>query len=172
MIELHCGDDYGWLGAFQQALTHYEATRAQLSARHDVATTGKVYAGLGYLIYAALSTSAAPPYASALSSPLSPERIEHDYQRANSFLHQGVSFYQASSDHLKEANTRLMLEALSHPSPPWEAAKQALTLSAGTLQYYSPSLPRFADLPSERSDSILPCLHHRSITKTFLLARP
>ncbi len=263
VIEQHCGDDYQVLGAYHQALAHYESARAHLSAQHDLATTGKVYAGLGYLLYAALSTSAEPPAASALPLQLSPEQIEHDFESASSFLHQGLSFYQASSDRLKEANTRLtqvsllldwsawrqrttqeqasrtgkqpsmtpcaplldeaekqcrqvllawhepgpdeetplieldpllstalaylvriavqrarlarleanyvntayrerafaahlcrlLLEALSYPSPPWAAARQVLTLSAETLEYRSPSLPRFTDLPSERSDS-------------------
>ena len=263
VIELHCGDDYQRLGAYHQALAHYESARAHLSAQHDLATTGKVYAGMGYLIYAALSTSAEPSYASALSPSLSPEQIEHDYQHANSFLHQGVSFYQASSDRWKEAITRLtqvsllldwsawrqrklheqanwiekqpssmqcaplldqaqehcrqvllawhepgpnekvplfeidsllsttiaclvriaiqrarlarleahsmhvayrerafaaylcrlVLETLSLPSPAWEAARQALTLSAEKLEYRSPSLPLFTKLPSDRSKS-------------------
>jgi len=263
VIELHCGDDYRELGAYHQALAHYESARSHLTAQHDLATTGKVYAGLGYLLYAALSTSAMPPYASTLSPSLSTLQIEHDYQRANSFLHQGLGFYQASADRLHEANIRLMqvsllldwsawrqrtrqeptsrteeqssttscvplldeaegycrqvlmapqeaasdeetlfleldsllstaiagliriavqraklsnldthsvyiayreralaahlcrltLKALSHSSSLREAARQALALSAETLEYYSPSLPRFTDWPAERSDS-------------------
>lgn len=258
VIELHCGDNYQALGAYHQALAHYESARTHLSAQHDLATTGKVYAGLGYLLYATLSTSADLPHASALTQG----QIEHDYQRANSFLHQGVSFYQASSDRWKEAITRLtqvsllldwsawrqrkmqeqanwtekqpsgmqwaplldeaqehcrqvllawqepgtneapffeidsllstaiaclvriaiqrarlarlnahsvhvayrerafaahlcrlLLETLSLPSPPWEAARQALTLSAETLEYRSPSLPLFTDSLSKRSES-------------------
>jgi tetratricopeptide (TPR) repeat protein len=263
VIELHCGDVYQGLGAYQQALSNYELARAHLSAQHDLGTTARVYAGLGYLLYAVLSTSAAPPYASALSPSISSGQIEHDYERANSFLHQGVSFYQASSDRWKEAITRLtqvsllldwsawrqrmmheqaswteeqpssmqcaplldeaqercrqlllawhehepdenaslpelnsllstaiaylvriavqrarlarqeahsvhvayrerafaahlcrmVLESLSLSSPAWEAARQALALSAETLEYRSPSLPDFTDLPLERSKS-------------------
>jgi tetratricopeptide (TPR) repeat protein len=259
VIELHCGDDYQALGAYHQALAHYESARTHLSVQHDLATTGKVYAGLGYLLYATLSTPTAPPHASTISQG----QIEHDYQRANSFLHQGVSFYQASSDRWKEAITRLtqvsllldwsawrqrkmqeqanwtekqpsemqcaplldeaqehcrqvllawhepgpneeaplfeidsllstaiaclvriaiqrarlahlnahavhvayrerafaahlcrlLLETLSLPSPLWEAARQALTLSAETLEYRSPSLPPFIDALSKRSES-------------------
>ncbi len=109
-VELHCGDDFQAVGAYRQALGYYESARVHLSAHHDLATTGKLYAGLGYLLYAALFPATAPSSSAALSH--SPEQIEHDYQRASNFLRQGLSFYQASGDRLGGANARLTLATL------------------------------------------------------------
>lgn len=114
-IELHCGDAYQALGAYQQALAFYEAARAYLSTHHDLSTAAQVYTGLGYLIYAA-----AFPAASNATLSLSPEQIEHDYQRASSFLHQGMSFYRASGDRPGEARTRLMLASLQIDQATWQ----------------------------------------------------
>jgi transcriptional regulator with XRE-family HTH domain len=108
-IDLHCGDDYLAIGAYQQALAHYESARTHLSTRHDLATTGKVYTGLGYLTFVVLPQTNMP---SAHAPHLSPDQIEHDYQLASSFLQQGVGFYQASRDRLQEANAHLTLASL------------------------------------------------------------
>jgi tetratricopeptide (TPR) repeat protein len=141
-IELHCGDDYQRLGAYRPALVHYKSARAQLSAQHDVATTGKVYAGLGSLLYATLSLSVASPAASELSFHLSPEQIEHDYQRANSFLQQGVSLYQASSDRLQEANTLLTQVSLLLDWSAWrQRMAQEQTSSTEKQASRMPSAP-------------------------------
>ncbi len=105
-VELHCGEDYQALGAYRQALEHYESARTYLSTQHDLATAGKLYTALGYCTYAALSQATAPSLL-----PVS-EQLEHDYQRASSFLHQGVSFSQVSGDRLGETNARLTLTSL------------------------------------------------------------
>jgi tetratricopeptide (TPR) repeat protein len=47
-IELHCGDDYRALGAYQQAREHYEQARLSLCAEHDMKTAGLLYVGLGF----------------------------------------------------------------------------------------------------------------------------
>jgi tetratricopeptide (TPR) repeat protein len=110
LVELHCGDDYLAVGAYRQALGHYESARSHLSAHHDLATIGKLYVGLGYLLYTVLFLATAPSAPASLS--LLPEQIEHDYERASHFLRQGLSFYQASGDRLGEAHARLTLATL------------------------------------------------------------
>jgi tetratricopeptide (TPR) repeat protein len=60
-IELHCGDDYKALGAYQQALAHYESARQHLSAQHDLSTAAKLYAGLGYCTFASIYPATMPP---------------------------------------------------------------------------------------------------------------
>jgi transcriptional regulator with XRE-family HTH domain len=111
-VELHCGDAYQALGAYQQAFECYEFARAHLSAHHDVATAAQVHVGLGTLIYAALFPNIAPFPSSAPAFHLPTERIEREWQRARSFFLQGISFYQVGGDRERETGARLKLAAL------------------------------------------------------------
>ena len=113
-VELHCGDAYQALGAYQQALESYESARKHLSLQHNLSTAAQVYAGLGYLLYAANFPTTSDP-----SLSLSSRQIEHDFQRASSFLIEGVGFYRTSGDRLEEARTRLILASLQLDWADW-----------------------------------------------------
>jgi tetratricopeptide (TPR) repeat protein len=111
-VELHCGEACRALGAYQQALSHYESARQELSAQHDLSTAGKLYSGLGYCTFASIYPATMPFASSALSTNISPEEIEHEFQRALSFYLQSRSFYQVSGDRLEEAFIRLMIASI------------------------------------------------------------
>jgi len=111
-IELHCGDTYRALGAYREALEHYERARSHLNTHHDLATAGHLYAKLGYCTYAALFPAFLSSASSALPPDVTRERIEREAQQALGLLLQSRSVYQVSGDHLQESNVGLMLTSL------------------------------------------------------------
>jgi tetratricopeptide (TPR) repeat protein len=122
-VELHCGDTYRQLGAYQQALEHYERAHMQLKAQHDLAAAGHLYEGLGYCIYGAIYPATALSASSFMHISVKveqPEQIEHKFQRAMSFLLQSQNFYQVAGEHLKDANVRLMLVSLLLDLSTWQ----------------------------------------------------
>ena len=104
-VELHCGNDYQALGAYEQASALYMRARTHLNTTHVLKTAGALYFGLGYCIYAhmhQLSAQAEPQHGS-------PEEIQAQYQQAIGFLVQSRSVYHVSNDHQSEALARLTL---------------------------------------------------------------
>lgn len=107
-VELHCGDDYRALGAYHQALEHYEQARQYLSSEQDLKRAGLLYIGLGYCTYTVIHQQ------TALINPNEKERatfeeMERTFQRAISFLLQGRSVYQVSGDRAGEVSALLTL---------------------------------------------------------------
>jgi|SRR5579884_1949632 len=101
-MELHCGNDYRALSAYQQARTHYERARQHLNATHDMRTAGQLYLGLGYCTYARA-------YEQTLTmSPLPLQEAEREFQRAISYLLQSRTLYQISGDRMGESTVRLL----------------------------------------------------------------
>jgi tetratricopeptide (TPR) repeat protein len=101
-VELHCGNDYRALSAYEQARTHYERARQHLNSTHDMRTAGQLYLGLGYCTYACA-------YEKTLTtSPLPPQEIESEFQRAISYLLQSRTLYQISGDRMGESTVRLL----------------------------------------------------------------
>jgi transcriptional regulator with XRE-family HTH domain len=119
-VELHCGDAYRQLGAYQHALEHYERAHMQLKAQHDLAAAGHLYEGLGYCTYGAIYPATALSASSFMHIPLKAEQIEREFQRAISFLLQSRNFYQVAGESLKEANARLMLVSLLLDLSTWQ----------------------------------------------------
>src|SRR5581483_5090195 len=111
-IELHCGDTYRALGAYREALEHYERASTHLDTHHDLATAGRLYANLGYCTYAVLFPAFLSSASSALPPDVTSERIEREAQQALGLLLQSRSVYQVSGDHLEESNVGLMLVSL------------------------------------------------------------
>lgn len=121
-VELHCGEAYRQLGAYQHALEHYEQARMHLKAQHDLATAGQLYWGLGYCTYGALYPATVLSVSSAMHLHVKaeqPEQIEREFQKAISFLLQSRNFYQVAGEHLKEANVRLLLASLLLDMSTW-----------------------------------------------------
>ncbi len=50
-VELHCGNDYQALGAYEQAAAMYQRACTHLNTTHEFKTAGVLYFGLGYCIY-------------------------------------------------------------------------------------------------------------------------
>ncbi len=101
-MELHCGNDYRALSAYQQARTHYERARQHLNATHDMRTAGELYLGLGYCTYACA-------YEQTLTiSPPPLQEAEREFQRAISYLLQSRTLYQISGDRMGESTVRLL----------------------------------------------------------------
>jgi tetratricopeptide (TPR) repeat protein len=111
-VELHCGDAYRQLGAYQPALEHYEPARKHLTAQHDLETAGQLFSGLGYCTYAVIYPATARFTSSVRQSSAMPEQIEREFQKAISFLLQSKSFYQVIGDRLREANVCLLLASI------------------------------------------------------------
>ena len=106
-VELHCGDDYRALRAYQEARKHYEQARLHLHPEHDMKTAGLLYIGLGYCTYILIHQQTA-------LFTLPDERatfgeMEREFQRALSLLLQSRSVYQVSGDRAGEASARLTL---------------------------------------------------------------
>jgi transcriptional regulator with XRE-family HTH domain len=125
-IELHCADAYKALGAYPQARACYERARTTLDAHHDLATAGRVYAGLAYCTYAALFPAI---LSSALSLEVTPQHIERELQQALGLLLQSKSIYQVSGDHLQETNVRLLLISLLLDRCVWRRRMVVLSAS-------------------------------------------
>ena len=104
-VELHCGNDYQALGAYEQAAAMYERARTHLNTTHELKTAGVLYFGLGYCIYAHMRQLAAQTE----SQHSTPEEIQAQYQQAIGFLVQSRSVYHVSNDHQSEAVARLTL---------------------------------------------------------------
>jgi transcriptional regulator with XRE-family HTH domain len=104
-VELHCGNDYQALGAYEQAAAMYERARTHLNTTHELKTAGVLYFGLGYCIYAHMRQLAAQTE----SQRSTPEEIQAQYQQAIGFLVQSRSVYHVSNDHQSEALARLTL---------------------------------------------------------------
>src|SRR6266516_1560392 len=106
-VELHCGDDYRALGAYQQARERYEQARLHLNPEHDMRTAGLLYMGLGYCTYILIHQKTAlftlPDECATFGE------MEREFQRALSFLLQSRSVYQVSGDRAGEISARLML---------------------------------------------------------------
>lgn len=146
-VELHSGDAYQALGAFPQALESYESARKHLSLYHDLSTAAQVSAGLGYLIYAVIFPAASDP-----SHALAPGQIEHAFQRASSFLHEGMGFYRTSGDGLGQARARLTLASLQLDWADWRR-RCALPEGAGRRgQHGQHGQQSFQALPSTLLD--------------------
>ena len=105
-LELHCGDDYRALGAYQQACLHYENARALLHPEHDMRTAGRLYQELGYCLYAAIYQQTVLSIPAEKRVPL--EEMEREFQRAISFLLRSRTLYQVSGDMLGECRSRLI----------------------------------------------------------------
>src|SRR5437763_9514837 len=106
-VELHCGDDYRALSAYQEAFKYYEQARLHLHPEHDMKTAGLLYLGLGYCTYILIHQQTA-------LFTLPEERatfgeMERKFQRALSLLLQSRSVYQVSGDRAGEASARLTL---------------------------------------------------------------
>src|SRR5437868_10075929 len=106
-VELHCGDDYCALGAYQQAREHYEQARLHLNSEHDMRTAGLLYMGLGYCTYVMIHQRTALVIQADERAIF--EEMEREFQRAVSFLLQARSIYQVSGDRGGEASARLTL---------------------------------------------------------------
>jgi transcriptional regulator with XRE-family HTH domain len=103
-IEFNCGNDYQALGAYRNACEHYENTRHYLNTEHDMKTAASLYYGLGYCAYGAIDQALSAPGGNDTPT----EAIEHEYQRASSFLVQSRTLYQVGGDRQAEAQARLM----------------------------------------------------------------
>ncbi|MFL5658938.1 MAG: helix-turn-helix domain-containing protein [Ktedonobacteraceae bacterium] len=106
-VELHCGDDYRALGAYQQAREHYEQARLHLNSEHDMRTAGILYMGLGYCTYVLIHQRTSLVIQADERATF--EEMEREFQRAVSFLLQARSVYQVSGDRGGEASARLTL---------------------------------------------------------------
>ena len=106
-VELHCGDDYRALRAYQEACKHYEQARLHLHPEHDMKTAGLLYMGLGYCTYILIHQKTAlfilPDERATFGE------MEREFQRALSLLLQSRSVYQVSGDRAGEASARLTL---------------------------------------------------------------
>ena len=102
--EFNCGRDYQALGMYHEACEHYEQARRYLSTEHDMKTAAALYYGLGYCVYGAIDQTLNAPDGSDITA----EEIEHEYQRASSFLMQSRTLSQVGGDRRAEAQTRLM----------------------------------------------------------------
>jgi tetratricopeptide (TPR) repeat protein len=111
-VELHCGDAYRQLSAYQPALEHYERACKLLTTQHDLATAGQLFSGLGYCTYAAIYPATARFATPVSQGSVTSEHIERELQKAASFLLQSRSFYHVSGDLLREANVRLILASI------------------------------------------------------------
>jgi transcriptional regulator with XRE-family HTH domain len=110
-IELHCGDDYCALGAYEQASEMYERAHKHLRAEHDLKTAAALFLALGFCLYMHTWQTAyrtAPPTADVL-----PESIAHELNKAIGFLERSISICQLSSDSIRESTARLTLAALN-----------------------------------------------------------
>ncbi len=103
-VEFNCGRDYQALGMYHEACEHYEQARRYLSTEHDMKTAAALYYGLGYCVYGAIDQTLNAPD----SNDVTTEMVEHEYQRAGSFLMQSRTLYQVGGDHQAEAQARLM----------------------------------------------------------------
>ncbi len=103
-VEFNCGRDYQALGMYREACEHYEQARRYLSTEHDMKTAAALYYGLGYCVYGAIDQTVNAPDGSDITA----EEIEHEYQRAGSFLMQSRTLYQVGGDRQAEAQARLM----------------------------------------------------------------
>lgn len=104
-VELHCGNDYQALGAYEQACAMYERARTHLNTTHELKTAGVLYFGLGYCIYAHIRQLVAQTESQQSTS----EETQAQYQQAIGFLVQSRSVYYVSNDHHSEALARLTL---------------------------------------------------------------
>jgi tetratricopeptide (TPR) repeat protein len=100
-VELHCGDDYRALGIPAQALEHFERARQSLRSTSNMEIAGQIYMGLGYCTYASI-------YQEPGATNFSYEEKERLLQRATSFLLQGHTLYQVSSNRMGESKARLL----------------------------------------------------------------
>ncbi|HLI08329.1 MAG TPA: helix-turn-helix domain-containing protein [Ktedonobacteraceae bacterium] len=103
-VEFNCGNDYRALAAYHKACEHYERARRYLSTEHDMRTAASLYYGLGYCIYGATEQAWNGPN----GHDMTPEVVEREYQRANSFLLQSRTLYQVGGNRLAEARVRLV----------------------------------------------------------------
>lgn len=100
-VQLHCGDDYRALSIHTKALEQYEHARQSLRSSSNMEIAGQVYIGLGYCTYASI-------YQEPGSTTFSYEEKERLLQRATSFLLQGRTLYQVSSNQMGESKARLL----------------------------------------------------------------
>jgi transcriptional regulator with XRE-family HTH domain len=100
-VQLHCGDDYRALSIHTQALEQYEHARQSLRSSSNMEIAGQIYIGLGYCTYASI-------YQEPGSTTFSYEEKERLLQRATSFLLQGRTLYQVSSNQTGESKARLL----------------------------------------------------------------
>lgn len=105
-VELHCGDDYRVMGAYEQACIHYENARLLLQPHHDIRTAGLLYQGLGYCLYAALYQRTVVSLPDEQRASL--EEMEREFQRAVGFLLQSRTLFQVSGDKVGECQSRLL----------------------------------------------------------------
>jgi len=105
-VELHCGDDYRVMGAYEQACIHYENARMLLRPQHDIRTAGLLYRGLGYCLYAAMYQRTVVSLPEEQRASL--EEMEREFQRAVGFLLQSRTLFQVSGDKVEECRTRLL----------------------------------------------------------------
>ncbi len=104
-VELHCGNDYQAVGAYEQASALYKRARTHLNTTHELKTAGVLYFGLGYCIYAQMRQLTAQTELQHST----PEEIQAQYQQAIGFLGQSCGVYHVSNDHQSEALARLTL---------------------------------------------------------------
>lgn len=116
-VELHCGNAYRALGAYQEACEHYERARTHLSSQHDMKSAGVLYWGLGYSTYELIQQEML--LADPAKSHFTQEEIERQYQRAISFLMQGRSVYQVSGDRKGEITVRLTIALVTLDYSMW-----------------------------------------------------
>lgn len=102
--EFNCGKDYQVLGMYREACEHYEQARRYLSTEHDMKTAAALYYGLGYCVYGAIDQTLNAPD----GSDVTVEKVEHEYQRASSFLMQSRTLSQVGGDRSGEAQARLL----------------------------------------------------------------
>lgn len=104
-IELHCGNAYRMLGAYKQALAHFEQAQQHQTVLSDLRTAIQLYTGLGYCTYAYMYQNA-----TSLSSAAPPtiETLDRAFQRAISFLLQSRVLCQVSGNRVMETTVRLL----------------------------------------------------------------